>query len=54
GYVHRAISPGNCLVGKDSSGELQTKISDLEYARPYGAESFNVEPGTSGFMAVER
>ncbi|KAF8912498.1 hypothetical protein CPB85DRAFT_1252599 [Mucidula mucida] len=56
GYVHRDISPGNCLVFKDpSSGKLQLKISDLEYARVYGADSSNVVPltGTPGFMAIE-
>ncbi len=47
GYVHRDISPGNCLVFKDpSSGKLQLKISDLEYARVYGADSSNVVPLT--------
>ncbi|KAF8912500.1 hypothetical protein CPB85DRAFT_590928 [Mucidula mucida] len=55
GYVHRDISPGNCLYIKDSSDVIQIKISDLEYARPYTAETSHTVPitGTPGFMAVE-
>ncbi len=53
GYVHRDISPGNCLVFKDpSSGEFQLKISDLEYARVYGADSSNVVPLTVSFRII--
>ncbi|KAF8867934.1 kinase-like domain-containing protein [Mucidula mucida] len=50
GFVHRDISPGNCLIYKG-----QTKISDLEYARPYAAPGHGTAPltGTPGFMAVE-
>ncbi|KAF8909122.1 hypothetical protein CPB85DRAFT_1562600 [Mucidula mucida] len=50
GFVHRDISPGNCLIYKG-----QTKISDLEYARPYAAPGHGAAPltGTPGFMAVE-
>ncbi|KAF8875550.1 hypothetical protein CPB85DRAFT_1345532 [Mucidula mucida] len=50
GYVHRDISPGNVLFVKNEKGALPIKISDLEYARSYGAESSN---GTPGYMAVE-
>ncbi|KAF9038904.1 hypothetical protein BDZ89DRAFT_1110210 [Hymenopellis radicata] len=55
GYVHRDISPGNCLYIRDSSEVIQIKISDLEYARPYSRESSHTVPitGTPGFMAVE-
>ncbi|KAF9049342.1 hypothetical protein BDZ89DRAFT_1154618 [Hymenopellis radicata] len=55
GYVHRDISPGNCLFVRNARNAVQIKISDLEYARPYDAESSNVTPltGTPGFMAVE-
>ncbi|KAF8875545.1 hypothetical protein CPB85DRAFT_540785 [Mucidula mucida] len=55
GYVHRDISPGNVLFVKNEKGALQIKISDLEYARSYGAESSNATPltGTPGYMAVE-
>lgn len=31
------------LVGEHSSGKLQTKITDLEYARHHDTYSFNVE-----------
>ncbi|KAF8869095.1 hypothetical protein CPB85DRAFT_1401682 [Mucidula mucida] len=50
GFVHRDISPGNCLIFNG-----QTKISDLEYARPYAAPGHGAAPltGTPGFMAVE-
>ncbi|KAF8891895.1 hypothetical protein CPB85DRAFT_1331961, partial [Mucidula mucida] len=51
GFVHRDISPGNCLIF-----EGQTKISDLEYTRPYAAPGHGAAPlpyGTPGFMAVE-
>ncbi|KAF8907177.1 hypothetical protein CPB85DRAFT_844531 [Mucidula mucida] len=50
GFVHRDISPGNCLIYKG-----QTKISDLEYARTYAAPGIGAAPltGTPGFMAVE-
>ncbi|KAF8872559.1 hypothetical protein CPB85DRAFT_1349694, partial [Mucidula mucida] len=50
GFVHRDISPGNCLIYNG-----QTKISDLEYARPYAAPGHGAAPlmGTPGFMAVE-
>ncbi|KAF9032654.1 hypothetical protein BDZ89DRAFT_1063276 [Hymenopellis radicata] len=43
-------NPGNCLIYKG-----QTKISDLEYARPYAAPGHGAAPltGTPGFMAVE-
>ncbi|KAF8912497.1 hypothetical protein CPB85DRAFT_1301223 [Mucidula mucida] len=34
------------LVGEHSSGKLQTKITDLEYARHHDTYSFNVEVGT--------
>ncbi|KAF9034216.1 hypothetical protein BDZ89DRAFT_530956 [Hymenopellis radicata] len=44
GYVHRDISPGNVLFVKNEDGVLQIKISDLEYARSYGAESSNATP----------
>ncbi|KAF8878388.1 hypothetical protein CPB85DRAFT_1342652 [Mucidula mucida] len=50
GLCHRDISPGNVLFVKNEKGALQIKISDLEYARSYGAESSN---GTPGYMAVE-
>ncbi|KAF9032716.1 hypothetical protein BDZ89DRAFT_1063357, partial [Hymenopellis radicata] len=50
GFVHGDISPGNCLIYKG-----QTKISDLEYARPYAFPGHGAAPliGTPGFMAVE-
>ncbi|KAF8891896.1 hypothetical protein CPB85DRAFT_248297 [Mucidula mucida] len=50
GFVHRDISPGNCLIY-----EGQMKISDLEYARKYISQGKNITPltGTPGFMAVE-
>ncbi|KAF8909106.1 hypothetical protein CPB85DRAFT_1308462 [Mucidula mucida] len=54
GFVHRAISPGNCLLYKD-----QTKISDLESACPYHAApspGHHAVPFTGTppvFMAVE-
>ncbi|KAF8868829.1 hypothetical protein CPB85DRAFT_1361524 [Mucidula mucida] len=48
GFVHRDISPGNCLIYNG-----QTKISDLEYARRYAAPVNGPAPltGTPGFMA---
>ncbi|KAF8907492.1 hypothetical protein CPB85DRAFT_1254269 [Mucidula mucida] len=54
GFVHRDISPGNCLV-LNTSGGIQVKISDLEYARRYDVDSSQLAPltGTPGFMAVE-
>ncbi|KAF8891899.1 hypothetical protein CPB85DRAFT_248345 [Mucidula mucida] len=50
GFVHRDISPGNCLIF-----EGQTKISDLEYTRQYAGPVHGAAPltGTPGFMAVE-
>ncbi|KAF8868836.1 hypothetical protein CPB85DRAFT_1361542 [Mucidula mucida] len=43
GFVHRDISPGNCLIYNG-----QTKISDLEYARPYAAPGHGAAPLTRG------
>ncbi|KAF8909069.1 hypothetical protein CPB85DRAFT_1414454 [Mucidula mucida] len=50
GFVHRDISPGNCLMY-----ERQIKISDLEYARRYESQGKGLAPltGTPGFMAIE-
>ncbi|KAI5827832.1 hypothetical protein K523DRAFT_245927 [Schizophyllum commune Tattone D] len=59
GYLHRDISLGNIMLhlfNEKASGLARyiTKISDLEYARPYGRMSQH-DPitGTSLFMAVE-
>ncbi len=41
GFVHRDISPGNCLIY-----EGQMKISDLEYARKYISQGKNITPLT--------
>ncbi|KAJ6511334.1 hypothetical protein C8R47DRAFT_1314332 [Mycena vitilis] len=51
GFVHRDVSPGNCLWHGPSG---KAKISDLEYARPF-SELSGHEPrtGTPSFMAVE-
>ncbi|KAJ6511328.1 hypothetical protein C8R47DRAFT_1094681 [Mycena vitilis] len=51
GFVHRDVSPGNCLWHGRSG---KAKISDLEYARPF-SELSGLEPrtGTPSFMAVE-
>ncbi|KAJ7675771.1 hypothetical protein DFH06DRAFT_977041, partial [Mycena polygramma] len=51
GFVHRDISPGNCLW---HAPLRQAKISDLEYARPF-SELSGHDPwtGTPPFMAVE-
>ncbi|KAJ6477386.1 hypothetical protein C8R47DRAFT_1323354 [Mycena vitilis] len=51
GFVHRDISPGNCLWHVP---EGRAKISDLEYARPFSELSgHDPRTGTPSFMAVE-
>ncbi len=47
GFVHRDISPGNCLIYKG-----QTKISDLEYARTYAAPGIGTAPLTVRFPVI--
>ncbi|KAJ7625013.1 hypothetical protein DFH06DRAFT_1229583 [Mycena polygramma] len=51
GFVHRDVSPGNCLWHGPSG---KAKISDLEYARPFSELSgHQPRTGTPSFMAVE-
>ncbi|KAF6765825.1 hypothetical protein DFP72DRAFT_1108795 [Ephemerocybe angulata] len=49
GYIHRDISPGNCLIY-----ESHGKLSDLEFCKPFLAESKGDSfSGTTEFMAAE-
>ncbi|KAL0066140.1 hypothetical protein AAF712_006764 [Marasmius tenuissimus] len=50
GYVHRDVSPGNCLLCAEGQG----KVSDLEYAKHEATWSVH-DPitGTKDFTAVE-
>ncbi|KAJ6477384.1 hypothetical protein C8R47DRAFT_1289190 [Mycena vitilis] len=51
GFVHRDISPGNCLWHAPMG---QAKISDLEYARSFSELSgHDPRTGTPSFMAAE-
>ncbi|TCD60210.1 hypothetical protein EIP91_010546 [Steccherinum ochraceum] len=59
-FVYRDISMGNLLIWESEDGEVQCKISDLEYARPYLKDltDEDVAPplyrtGTPAYMAVE-
>ncbi|TCD60211.1 hypothetical protein EIP91_010547 [Steccherinum ochraceum] len=59
-FVHRDISTGNLLFWIAKNGEIQCKISDLEYARPYLKEIKDDDDtppvfrtGTPAYMAVE-
>ncbi len=47
GFVHRDISPGNCLMY-----ERQIKISDLEYARRYESQGKGLAPLTVSFASI--
>lgn len=45
GFVHRDISPGNCMLYRNN-GTIQIKISDLEYSRLYEDRSHQPSPIT--------